>query len=103
MASNGDRYGYAHKQLRAKWAPLVAAGTVVCWRCGRLIPPGAPWDLGHSDVDPTAYRGPEHAGPCNRRAGAVKGNRMRGRRRAATPPPPPPPPDIRQPPTAHRW
>lgn len=64
-------YGTSHKQLRAYWAPIVAAGGVVCARddCdrpGRLIVPGEPWDLGHDDHDRSKYTGPEHRA-CNRR------------------------------------
>lgn len=58
-------YGAEHDAERAKWAPDVAAGLVTCWRCLRRIAPGAPWDLGHDDVDRTIYRGPEHEA-CNR-------------------------------------
>ena len=61
-------YDAGHDRLRAEWEPRVATGTVVCWRCGRLIKPGTPWDLGHDDVDRTRYRGPEHAHECNRAA-----------------------------------
>lgn len=58
-------YDSAHLKLRREWEPRVATGTVKCWRCGRLIPAGVPWDLGHDDTDRTAYRGPEHQ-HCNR-------------------------------------
>lgn len=75
------RYGHAHRRLRAQLAPLVATGTVICWRCERPITPdpavrGHGWDLGHDD-DAGAYRGPEHAGPCNRSSAAVRGNAAR--------------------------
>ncbi len=36
----------------------------MCWRCGLLIARGAPWHLGHDDLDPSYYRGPEHEA-CN--------------------------------------
>ena len=72
-------YGAAHQKLRAQVAKLVAAGTAVCWRCGRAIQPWMAWDLGHDDWDRSVYRGPEHA-KCNRAAAARKGNRMRGKR-----------------------
>ena len=55
-------YGSVHKKLRKRWAPRVRAGLVHCWRCGRLIPPGAKWDLGHMDQ---GGRHPEHSS-CNR-------------------------------------
>lgn len=73
-------YGSRHQHLRKHWAPRVATGTVVCWRCGNLIARGAAWDLGHDDHDRTKYRGPEHAA-CNRAAAG----------RAAHAPPPPSP------------
>lgn len=75
-------YGSAHQQERRRWSPLVASGQATCWRCGRLIRPGSPWDLGHDDHDRTIYRGPEHRA-CNRRAGALKGNRSPKRRKSA--------------------
>lgn len=68
------RYGHAHRRLRAQLAPLVATGTVTCWRCGDLIAAGERWDLGHAD-DGT-YRGPEHAGRCNRSAAAYAANNL---------------------------
>lgn len=58
-------YGWKHQQLRKKWKPKVATGTVRCWRCGRFIAPNEPWDLGHDDLDRSIYRGPEHRA-CNR-------------------------------------
>jgi hypothetical protein len=74
-------YGAEHRALRAKLAPEVAKGLTPCWRCGGLISSWQEWDLGHDDGDRTLYRGPEHRGRCNRRNGAIKGNRARGRRR----------------------
>lgn len=65
-------YDYRHDQLRSRWAPRVAAGAVKCWRCGELIAPDEPWDLGHDDNDRTKYRGPEHAFRCNRSAAGRK-------------------------------
>jgi hypothetical protein len=38
---------------------------VRCARRGELIEPGEKWDLGHDDLDPTLYSGPEHV-RCNR-------------------------------------
>jgi len=59
-------YDHAHRKQRARWAPLVARGTVDCWRCGQPIQPDEAWDLGHDDHDRTITRGPEHARQCNR-------------------------------------
>jgi hypothetical protein len=64
-------YGAQHQRLRAQLAPAVARGTVACARCGHLIPPGAPWDLGHRDgTGKREYQGPEHQ-RCNRAAGTA--------------------------------
>jgi hypothetical protein len=65
-------YGTAHQALRKQIAAVVDAGGAVCWRCGRPIVPGSPWDLGHDDHDRSVYRGPEHR-VCNR--GARKSRR----------------------------
>jgi hypothetical protein len=55
------QYGIAHQLRRKEWAPFVAAGTVPCTRCGRLIKPGTLWDLGHRDESGyELYSGPEH-------------------------------------------
>ena len=73
-------YGHAHQQERKRWAPRVATGRIICWRCGHPIQIAAAWDLGHDDHDRTRYLGPEHL-RCNRVAGAKKGNaRQRARR-----------------------
>lgn len=86
MATTTQRgYGHAHQRRRAAWAPRVATGTVPCWRCGNLIPAGAPWHLGHDDHDRSVYRGPEHTA-CNLAAAG------RARR---TPEPTPPSPAPR--------
>jgi predicted nucleic acid-binding Zn ribbon protein len=78
-------YGWDHQKLRAWWTPHVDAGLVDCWRCGRHITPGTPWDLGHDDHDRTTYRGPEHQ-QCNRSTAATKGNRRRPSRLVVLPP-----------------
>jgi hypothetical protein len=72
-------YDYKHKSLRRKWAKQIAAGTVLCARCGKLIQPFALWDLGHDDTDRTRYAGPEHR-KCNR-ATAGRGKRAKWRSR----------------------
>ena len=66
-------YGHRHQQERKRWKPEVDAGRVACARCGRLIAPGEPWDLGHDDHDRSIYTGPEHR-RCNR---ATAGRRKR--------------------------
>ncbi len=74
-------YGWIHQRIRAGWAPLVAAGQVCCLRCGELIQPAAPWDLGHDDNDRRIYTGPEHR-RCNRAAAARKANAQRAQQNA---------------------
>jgi hypothetical protein len=69
-------YGQRHRELRRRFAPLVASGSVCCWRCGELIAPWQAWDLGHDDDDRRRYQGPEHAS-CNRRASVMRTNRRR--------------------------
>lgn len=73
MAGDTTRRGYGttHQRTRAHWKPIVATGTVACWRCGELIAKGAPWQLGHDDARRT--RGPEHQ-LCNLQAAAAKTN-----------------------------
>jgi len=89
MPRNGNTtqrgYGSAHQALRARIAGQVKAGAAVCWRCGQLIQPGQPWDLGHTEGDRGSYAGPEHRW-CNRAAGARNANQARrARRRLANP------------------
>lgn len=65
-----------HRALRKAWQVEVDAGHASCWRCGKPIPPGTKWQLGHDDNDRTVYRGPEHP-RCNLSAAARKGARIR--------------------------
>lgn len=65
-------YDAAHKAERAIWAPIVAAGTVVCRRAPAglcvaddpTIQPGEEWHLGHPDAACPAPKAPEHV-VCN--------------------------------------
>jgi hypothetical protein len=61
-------YGGVHQKLRKRWAARVRAGGVDCWRCGKPIPAGARWDLGHVDEEHQAQFGTRHAEHvrCNR-------------------------------------
>lgn len=84
------RYRHAHQQQRARLTPLVEAGEAycaqpVCVMSTRWIPPDAAWDVAHDDSG-TVTLGPAHR-KCNRRDGAVRGNRMRGDRRREDPQP----------------
>ena len=74
MGSNRDpygnpMYGALHKAQRKRWARVVEAGGVSCWRCGKPINPVSRWDLGHVDEVGRRQgfpdRHPEHMG-CNR-------------------------------------
>lgn len=67
-------YGPTFVRTRKEWQPRVATGLVVCWRCGELIAPDEPFDLGHDDDDREIIRGPEHQ-LCNRRAAGKAAHR----------------------------
>ena len=61
-------------RLRKHWLAVIdSQGGVVCWRCGQMIMPGQPVDLGHlvdvalGGTEQDGIR-PEHRA-CNRRAG----------------------------------
>ena len=54
-------YCHLHQLRRRAVAWKVEAGIVRCARCGELIKPGTPWDLGHVDgTNHQLYSGPEH-------------------------------------------
>lgn len=69
--ADATKYGYAHKKLRKEWNAKVQDGGVTCHHLPACLEPdpniypGAKWDLGHRDDDPTQYTGPEHP-RCNR-------------------------------------
>jgi hypothetical protein len=65
MSIDAGGYGYRHRMRRQKLAPKVEAGMELCWRCGKPITIGEPWDLGHADGQATIYMGAEHR-RCNR-------------------------------------
>ena len=69
-------YGTKHQRLRSIFVNAVNSGQVLCSRCGQLIAPGEPWDLGHVDGDRSRYSGPEHR-RCNR---ATAGRRRKSSR-----------------------
>lgn len=76
-------YGYAHRRQRAHLMSRLQDGDPCC-RCGRPMYRGQALEADHHGV-PMTMGGllPDalaHAS-CNRRAGAVLGNRMRGARR----------------------
>lgn len=70
-----------HRAARKHYAAWIATGNGRCWRCGGRIEPGSDWHVGHDDDDVNVIRGAEHAS-CNKRAAAVKGNRIANARRA---------------------
>jgi len=74
VSATARGYGRDHKKLREQWEPLVATGSVRCWRCHEFISPGVKWHLGHDDFNRGVYRGPEHA-KCNL-SGAAKKARL---------------------------
>jgi hypothetical protein len=76
-------YDRKHRAVRARWAPIVATGSVPCSRCGWPILPGQAWHLDHDDHDRTRYLGPSHA-HCNMRAGGKVGSARRWARRPRT-------------------
>lgn len=84
LTTTARGYGAAHQRERQRWQRIIDREGATCWRCRRPIPIGSrSWDLGHHDQDRTRYMGPE-CPPCNRAAGARKGNARRpGRRRLA--------------------
>lgn len=80
--------GIVRRQVRRAWK---LGSEVRCWRCGRPLPPGSRFDVGHLD---------RHAGhalsnlaaecvPCNRRDGGRIGAAITNARRRGTPTPRP--------------
>ena len=54
----------------------------VCVMRTRYIPPGAPWNVAHDDAG-LVILGPAHE-RCNKRDGAIRGNKMRNRTHGVT-------------------
>jgi hypothetical protein len=65
-----QKYGAAHRALRARLAPVVATGSVRCARCDQLIAADDDWQLDHKD-DGRGWLGASHT-RCNARAGWEK-------------------------------
>lgn len=83
MPSHAERYGTKHRELRAYWAEQIKAGVnPICSLCPHPIIPTDLWDLDHDD-DGVNYRGPAHQ-DCNRRAGAVKKNKLYAKAKTTT-------------------
>jgi hypothetical protein len=81
LTSTQRGLGWSHEQQRARLLPLAYGED--CWRCGQLMLPGQALDAGHSvdrALGGTVADRMEHAS-CNRRAGAILGNRLRARLR----------------------
>lgn len=76
ISSDKRGYGKEHRQLRAKWRPIVEAGGVICWRCDLEIMQGQEWHLGHADDNRQEYKGPEHKG-CNIKGASAKAHSVR--------------------------
>jgi hypothetical protein len=76
-----QQYGWPHRRARAQALALLQPGDP-CSRCGKAMHPTQRLDLDHTD-DRTGYRGLAHA-HCNRAAGAIRGNRIRGNTGQAT-------------------
>lgn len=66
-------YGGTHQAERARWKATLRTREVPCARCGKPIPQGSEFDLGHTD-DRTGWIGPEHP-ECNRSAGGASASR----------------------------
>jgi hypothetical protein len=76
---SSPRYGGKHQAMRKRLLPYAVGSR--CVRCGLPISSGQPIDLDHSD-DGVAWLGWSHA-TCNRRAGAIRGNKARSGQRDA--------------------
>ncbi len=63
LSTTNKGYGGAHQRLRARWAPLVATGTVRCAIGGELLKPWTKWHLAHADR-PDAHRLGLYSGPA---------------------------------------
>ena len=84
--------GWGGRKVTRLRQQLAAELPCVCWRCGHTITPDDDWNIGHiidraiaPDLawDPGNWR-IEH-GHCNKRAGAIAGNKRRPHRRRPTP------------------
>jgi hypothetical protein len=73
-------------QVRRAWK---LGSEVRCWRCGRVLDPGAPFDVGHLDADggPARSNLAPECRRCNRRDGGRLGAAITNGRRVRTVPP----------------
>lgn len=70
---------HVRARVRAAWE---RGDEVTCWRCGRVIPEGGAYDVGH--LDPFGGEGLENLAPEHRtKTGACPGNRNLGGRAGA--------------------
>lgn len=84
MATTTERgYGAKHQKLRKQYQKVVDAGAAECWRCGKAVPPGSEWQLGHDDNDRSKYMGVECT-YCNESTGGRNGAAVTNAARAMT-------------------
>jgi len=91
MGSSLNHNNRQWARLRLPWRErLIVEGGLPCPRCGKLILPGEPWDLGHQGT-PRALGAddsdlaPEHRS-CSRSAGGKLGHQLRAEGRVPAPP-----------------
>lgn len=63
-------YGKEFYAIRREYSEQHKTQPLTCWRCGKHIPIGETFNLGHDDWDRTIIRGPEHE-HCNLNAAGL--------------------------------